>query len=109
MNAMKRNPSINDSVERLAHDSGLSDFMLDLRKDHIDDTLRQAFMKPHLERFIGVVYRPDTEISSHYSKAILSKQFDAYVWFDETSAVKPLPAEEIHHAIAADDTYPFGL
>ena len=109
MKVMKLNPSISDTVERLAHDSGLSEFMLDLRKDHIDETLRQALIKPRLERFIGVVYRPDTELWSHYSKVILSKQFDAYVWFDETSAVKPLPAEEIHHAIAADDTYPFGL
>jgi protein-L-isoaspartate(D-aspartate) O-methyltransferase len=50
-------------------------------------------MAPRLERAIGVVYRPDTELESHYFQAILPAQFDEYVWFDETGAVTPLPAE----------------
>ena len=41
-------------------------------------------MEPRLERFIGVIYRPETERWSHYSEAILPQQFDAWVWFDET-------------------------
>jgi erythromycin esterase-like protein len=59
------------------------------------------------ERFIGVIYRPDTELLSHYSDASLPQQFDAYVWFDETTAVTPLGP---HHAKPGmPDTYPFGL
>ena len=40
--------------------------------------------KPQLERAIGVVYRPETERASHYFRANLPRQFDEYVWFDDT-------------------------
>jgi erythromycin esterase-like protein len=53
-----------------------------------------------------VIYRPDTERWSHYSAAILPKQFDGWVWFDETSAVTPLPTVQRQ---GAEETYPFGL
>ena len=36
------------------------------------------------------MYRPDTELQSHYFQAVLPAQFDEYVWFDETRAVEPL-------------------
>ena len=68
--------------------------------------LREALSKPRLERAIGVVYRPDTEYSSHYFEAVLPEQFDAFVWFEETRAVTPLRAGKPH---GAPDTYPFGL
>jgi erythromycin esterase-like protein len=53
-----------------------------------------------------VIYRPDTELMSHYADASLPQQFDAFVWFSETTAVIPLPAGE---RPGAPDTYPFGL
>ena len=59
-----------------------------------------------LERYIGVIYRPDTERWSHYSHASLPDQYDAFVWFDETHAVTPLPT---HVTAGEDETYPFGL
>src|SRR5688500_14308118 len=45
-----------------------------------------------LERAIGVIYRPDMELQSHYFECMLADQFSAYVWFEETTAVTPLPA-----------------
>ena len=36
------------------------------------------------------MYRPETELQSHYFQAILPAQFDEYIWFDETAAVHPL-------------------
>ena len=63
-------------------------------------------MKPRLERAIGVIYRPDTELASHYFQAVLPQQFDEYIWFDETSAVSPLETLELS---GLPDTYPFGL
>jgi hypothetical protein len=36
-------------------------------------------------------YRPDSGRWSHYCSASLSAQHDAFVWFDTTSAVTPLP------------------
>jgi erythromycin esterase-like protein len=61
---------------------------------------------PRLERSIGVIYRPETELASHYLEASLPGQFDCYVWFSETGAVTPLSEER---PTAVPDTYPFGL
>ncbi len=103
-------PSLAESYERTAHDSEIERFLLDLRPDGIDQRLRDALMAPRLERYIGVIYRPETERWSHYSEAILPKQFDAWAWFDETEAVTPLPAElRPGEAAGVEETYPFGL
>jgi erythromycin esterase-like protein len=106
-------PSLPDSYERMAHDSEVERFLLDLREGEIGEGIRGDLMEPRLERFIGVIYRPDTERWSHYSHAILPKQFDGWVWFDETSALTPLPGEqrpgETHVATGEEETYPFGL
>ncbi|MNE84926.1 Erythromycin esterase [compost metagenome] len=60
-----------------------------------------------LERAIGVIYRPLTELQSHYFQAVLADQFDAFIWLDETHPVKPLgaPGSASHD----DETYPFGI
>jgi erythromycin esterase-like protein len=105
MEVKRVNPSRPDSYERLAHDSGVRQFLLDLREGQ-HEVLRERLMEPRLERFIGVIYRPDTERWSHYSAAILPRQLDAYVWFDQTSAVTPLPTVQRE---GAEETYPFGL
>jgi protein-L-isoaspartate(D-aspartate) O-methyltransferase len=106
MEVKRVRPSHRDSYERLCHDSGVSRFLLDLRKGRYD-ALWYRLLEPRLERFIGVIYRPDTELLSHYSDASLPQQFDAYVWFDETSAVTPLGPQ--HAKPGVPDTYPFGL
>ena len=62
--------------------------------------------QPRLERAIGVIYRPETELQSHYFEAVLPNQFDEYIWFDETSAVHPIHTAELK---GVPDTYPFGL
>jgi protein-L-isoaspartate(D-aspartate) O-methyltransferase len=92
MTIMRVRPSRSDSYERLCHDSGVPAFSLHLR-DPLRDELRDELTEPRLERAIGVVYRPETELQSHYFQAILPAQFDEYIWFDETSAVEPLPGE----------------
>ena len=68
--------------------------------------LIEALREPRQERAIGVVYRPQSEFLSHYFEAVLADQFDAYVWFEETKAVTPLPAARPH---GAPETYPFGV
>ena len=68
--------------------------------------LVEALREPRQERAIGVVYRPQSEFLSHYFEAVLAEQFDAYVWFEETRAVTPLPAAPRPDA---PETYPFGL
>ena len=99
-------PSHADSYERVCHDSGVASFLLDLRvRTH--DALRRRLLESRMERFIGVIYRPETELMSHYASASLPRQFDAYVWFDETTSVTPIGKE--HSLADAADTYPFGV
>lgn len=98
-------PARHDSYEYLCHISGASPFVLDLREG-VAAGLRHDLLELRLERFIGVIYRPETELASHYAKASLPRQFDAWVWFDETHAVTPLPTTRRE---GVPETYPFGL
>ena len=110
MKIKKVQPSLPESYERMCHESEVPKFLLDLREGKRDERLAGELMEPRLERFIGVIYRPETERWSHYSQAILPKQFDGYVWFDESEAVSPLPAElRPGEAPSVEETYPFGL
>ncbi|GLA80477.1 hypothetical protein AtubIFM56815_001298 [Aspergillus tubingensis] len=111
MEIMKVKPSRPDSWEWLAHQTGIESFLLDLRPTRMSPELRSlmAAEDQRLERFIGVIYRPDTERMSHYSQADLQNQFDAYVWFDSTEAVKPLERVQPRTAMGTEETYPFGL
>ena len=83
-------------------------FALHLRDPRRRRGARRA-ARPRLERAIGVVYRPETELASHYFSASLPLQFDEYIWFDETRAVHPLEGAEPTRAAELPDTYPFGL
>ena len=97
-------PSHPDSYERLCHDSGLDAFLLPLRKG--DEAVAEALLEERLQRAIGVIYRPETELASHYFRACLPRQFDEYIWFDETRAVDPLGPEA---GEGVPETFPFGL
>jgi len=98
-------PSHPQSFERLFHRTGQPGMILPLRRDQVPD-LHEALKKPLLERAIGVIYRPETELASHYFEAHLSQQFDEYVWIDETSAVTPLDTTKL---AGLPDLYPFGV
>lgn len=105
MQIMQVRPSIEDSYERLCHRTGLSGFTLGLNR--LDPgALGRGLEKPRFERAIGVIYRPDTEMASHYFQAVLPRQFDEYIWIDRTTAVHPFGTEEL---TGMPDTYPFGV
>ncbi|MEX2481503.1 MAG: protein-L-isoaspartate(D-aspartate) O-methyltransferase [Gammaproteobacteria bacterium] len=97
--------ALDGSYEKLCHQARAANFMLPLQdfrragRDH-------GLLEPRLERAIGVIYRPETERASHYFQALLPYQFDEYVWFDKTHAVRPI---ETHELEGLPDTYPFGL
>jgi erythromycin esterase-like protein len=105
MQVMRVRPAHRNSYERLCLDSGVQRFLLDLREGHWPQ-LRSELLQPRLQRAIGVIYRPDTELASHYFDARLPAQFDGYVWFEQTRAVTPLPAET---RPGMPETWPFGL
>jgi len=98
-------PSHEASYERLCHDSEVKAFMLHLR-DPVKQAIRDELEPARLERAIGVIYRPESELTSHYFQACLPRQFDEYIWFEETRAVSPLPSVV---APGVPETYPFGV
>jgi protein-L-isoaspartate(D-aspartate) O-methyltransferase len=102
MERMRVRPAHPESYERIFHDAGVRAGLVPLR-DPARDELRDELMEPRLERAIGVIYRPDTEVESHYFQAVLPAQFDEYVWFDETDAITPLPAIDAE----LPDAHPF--
>jgi erythromycin esterase-like protein len=100
MQVKRVSPSLPESWERLSFETGQPRFLLDLREPP-EETLESR-----LERFIGVIYRPETERWSHYASAELGNQFDGWLWFEETRAVTPLAGPE---SAGEDEMWPFGL
>jgi protein-L-isoaspartate(D-aspartate) O-methyltransferase len=98
-------PAVQGSYERLCHEAGIKRFLLRLRSPIAAD-LAKGLSRPQLERAIGVIYRPESELQSHYFEAELPRQFDEYIWFDESEAVTPLKTAELE---GLPDTYPFGV
>ena len=104
MDVMSVRASHPRSYEALCHLTGLKSFLLPLRS--APGELRHGLADERLERAIGVIYRPQTELESHYFAANLAHQFDEWIWFDETRAVEPL---DIATLGGVPETYPFGL
>jgi protein-L-isoaspartate(D-aspartate) O-methyltransferase len=107
MQRMRVVPGREGSYERVFHEVGIPAFALHLRAPS-RRAVRDELASPLLERAIGVIYRPDTELQSHYFQASLARQFDEYIWFDATDAVSPLD-EAPRATVDLPDTYPFGL
>lgn len=99
-------PAMPRSWERAFAAAGCPRALYDWR-DADSSALREALSGRQLERAIGVIYRPQTERQSHYFDATLSEQFDAWLWFAETTAITPLSTEQ--SSSHEEDTFPFGL
>ncbi len=104
MNVMQVRPAHPNSYEYLCHRAKIDNFLLPLRD--APQKLRKALSQSRLQRAIGVVYSPETELQSHYFYADLPRQFDEYIWFDETRAVNPLTKESLE---GFPKTFPFGV
>lgn len=92
-------PALPDSWEDVLHRQGLPAFLIDARE----------LEGSGLERAIGVVYRPETELWSHYVHARLGEQFDAVIHVDETHAVEPLERSGGWERGELPDMYPWGV
>lgn len=98
-------PSHEGSYEAWLHASGIPSFLLDLRAQ-AHPSLHKQLLERRLERYIGVIYRPESELHSHYLEASLAQQYDAFLWFDETLPVTPLQKEQ---GVGTGNTFPSGL
>lgn len=96
-------PSLRDSYEWRFHSEGEGNFLIPMKSN------RRELRGPLLERAIGVIYKPETELGSHWFHANLPAQFDAVVHIDETSAVTPLERTSLWDEGEAPETYPIGL
>ena len=99
-------PALPESYEALFHEMERDRFALNLRDD---DSLANALRGPLLERAIGVLYLPESERRSHYFQADLTRQFDAVLHVDETSALEPLERMAPWSDGEAPETYPSAL
>ena len=99
-------PARPDSYEGLFHSAGVPNFVLCFK--HGSD-ITHCLKEPRLERAIGVIYRPESELASHYFEASLSVQFDAVIHLDSTRAVEPL--EEVAEVRDTEpaETFPSGI
>ena len=97
-------PGMENSFEKLFHEANVERHLIDFQRN---PDLRKRLSIPMLERFIGVIYRPETERASHYVNAAIARQFDAFVWFDRTTPVSSQGREGGQQD--PSDTYPFGL
>ncbi|MGE5138270.1 MAG: erythromycin esterase family protein, partial [Rudaea sp.] len=99
-------PGLPQSYEGLFHELPQRNFFINLRDGTLTD---RELKRPHLERAIGVIYRPETERLSHYFFADLSDQFDGVLHFDETRALEPLERTPEWEAGEPPETFPTGI
>ncbi len=86
-------PSLTESWGGLMREVGADRFLLDFRA--ADAPLVEVLSEERMERFIGVLYLRETEVTSHYIPSALGREYDAHVWLEETQAVEPLFLEEL--------------
>jgi protein-L-isoaspartate(D-aspartate) O-methyltransferase len=55
---------------------------------------------------IGRIFCSETDLASYEFEADLARQFNEYIWIDETCAVSPLDTAQIE---GMPEAYPFGL
>ncbi len=99
-------PALPQSYEGLFHQADVPRFQLTL-KDR--GKLAHILAEPMLERAIGVIYLPESELASHYFYASLPRQFDAILHFDHTRAVEPLERTSEWNIGEPAETFPSGI
>jgi len=98
-------PSLPGSYEELLH--GLT---AEHGRAFVVDTGVADWLPPRLlERAIGVIYRPETERTSHWFQADLAGQFDVVVHIDRSHALHPLERTPLWDMGEPPETYPTGL
>ncbi|KDQ63837.1 hypothetical protein JAAARDRAFT_148566, partial [Jaapia argillacea MUCL 33604] len=114
------NPPFERSIERVFDHSTEEDFYLVMHRIEKDEKgentkvavssrLNEFLNETRYQRFIGVIYRPTTEIPSHYSRCSLAKQYDAVAYLKWSTGIEPLePEEGWKSAGDLDETFPFG-
>jgi len=103
MQKMEVPPARVGSWEYFLHQAGNQNKLLIM-----DDFHQDVFLENHIDhRAIGVVYNPDYEKYGNYVPSILPLRYDAFVYFDQTTALHPLHSHSNGNQIP--DTFPFAV
>lgn len=98
-------PALPGSYEELFYQVEYPNFLLPVNEG---SPASWYLREPHLQRAIGVIYRPNSERLSHYYYSQLPYQFDALIHLDETHAVTPLDITTKWQYGELPETYPSG-
>jgi erythromycin esterase len=90
--------SVEDALHRAAPPAAVLTFPTGERVDLLADELAH--------RAIGVVYHPERERWGNYVPTVLGERYDAFLWLDETTALRPLPTRRVD--ALEPETYPAG-
>jgi erythromycin esterase-like protein len=89
MRRMPVPPARSGSLEALLHDTVGEDSLFVIPRGQ-----RPAWLDRRLDhRAIGVVYRPERERWGNYVPTVLGERYDAFLYLDDTSALRPLHLE----------------
>ena len=97
-------PARDGSWERVLHEIGAADRLLILT----DKTPTPELLEPRGHRAIGVVYGPELEEYGNYVPTILPGRYDAFLYFDETQALHPMPVAAREEG-EVPETFPSGV
>ena len=96
-------PAVADSWEDVLHRAGADDKLLVFGGEEDEAMLA---VRPH--RAIGVVYHPTWESFGNYVPTVLPRRYDAFVYVDQTHALRPLHfVERPEHEFP--ETWPSGF
>jgi erythromycin esterase len=76
-----------------------------------DDRARNdpSFLEERGHRAIGVVYDPQIERFGNYVPTMLPLRYDAFLYFEETNALRPLVDVRVRDEGEVPETYPSGM
>jgi erythromycin esterase-like protein len=103
---MRVPPGRSGSWEDTLHRAGGDDRLLIFPESASDE---MSAWRGH--RAIGVVYRPQYEQYGNYVPTVLPRRYDAFLFIDRTTAVRPLFAAEVDLEAEeeAPETFPTGV
>jgi len=105
MERLRVPPARPGSWEDVLHRAGAHDRLLLLDEARTNDDLLQE--RGH--RAIGVVYHPDYEQYGNYVPTVLPLRYDAFLFLNETQALRPLHEVKARADGEVPETYPSGV
>src|SRR5205085_8552802 len=98
-------PGRSDSWEDVFNQVGAEDRLLLLDEARTNED----FLEERGHRAIGVVYHPDYERYGNYVPTVLPLRYDAFLFLQETQALRPLHEVKARDEGEVPETFPSGV